>query len=118
MDGDMKKQLSMALCVQRDFFCKRKTSTGLLGVRVVFPRDLPAAGFQMKLLDETGCSRRFDNSAGVEFVLQFAVDGKAEITVGIDEVITEETWRQLQTGMPVIARVTHLYDVKSLEKEK
>lgn len=114
----MKKQLSMALCVLRSFFCGRKNATNLPGLRVVLPRELPATGYQMKLLDETGCNKRFDNSAGVGFVLQFAVDGKAEITVGIDEAITEETWRKLQTGMPVIARVTHLYEVRSIEKEE
>ena len=114
----MKKQLCMALCALRNFFCGRKSETSLPGLCVVFPRDLPAAGFQMKLLDETGCSRRFANSAGVEFVLQFAVDGKKEIAVGIDEAITENTWQKLHTGMPVIVRVTHLYEVKSLEKEE
>jgi hypothetical protein len=42
----------------------------LSGIRIVLPRENPAAGFEVRLLDaETGDGAAFENSAGMEVVM-------------------------------------------------
>jgi len=114
----MKKTLNLALHALRNFLCCKKRATGLPQVRVVFPAKLPAAGFQLKLLDGSGNGKSFCNSAEVTFLLQTAMDGKEEIAVGLNDALSEEMWQMLQSGTPIIARVTHLYEIRSVEREE
>ena len=99
----------------------RGKSGDLPGVRIVLPRASPAAGFEVRLLDpETGDGAAFENSSGLEVVMGWkARRGEAEtVAVGLEEHVSDSVRRRLLSGAPLIARVTHLYEIVSVEEEK
>lgn len=110
----MMKTALKALC---DFFRPRRHTTGLPGVTMVFPKDLPAAGFQLRLRDpETGSEQPFLNSSDLEVVLGHAIDGRSSIKIRLDDFVTEAVLHDLRERMPLIVKVTQLYEVAAIEQ--
>lgn len=101
----------------RNFFLPRRPSTGLPGVTIVLPKNLPAAGFQMRLRDpESGSEMPFMNSSDVEVILGRTISGKSSITIHLDDFVTDEMLQDLREGMPLIVKVTQLYEVAAIEQ--
>jgi hypothetical protein len=119
-DGMSGKSVSDVPDILRRFFARSEKCSNLPGVRIVLPRAIPAAGFEVRLLDaETGDGAAFENSAGMEVVMGWS-DGRGEpdsVRIGLHDAVTGETRRRLLSGAPLIARVTHVYEIVSVEEE-
>ena len=113
----MNRIMKSAMQALRNLFLPRCHSTGLPGVTLVFPKDLPAAGFQLRLRDpETGSEMPFMNSSDLEVVLGHAIDGRSSIKIRLDDFVTEAVLRDLREGMPLIVKVTQLYEVAAIKQ--
>jgi hypothetical protein len=113
------KPVPDALAALRRFFARCEKCSSLPGVRIVIPRAIPAAGFGVRLLDaETGDGAAFENSAGVEVVMGWN-DGREpeSVRIGLQDAVTDKVRQRLLSGAPLIARVTHVYEIVSVEEE-
>jgi len=102
----------------KNFFAHGKSMVGLPGIKLVFPDSLPAAALDIKLVDPvTDSELPFNNSAEIEIVLAYSVDGKQSVNLQLDDMITSEDMQTILDGKPIIARVTHLYEITSIQQK-